>query len=104
MVPGGKGEDDRLCYLPMEQGVICRGGYCEMCPEKIQLECEDRRMTPIRRIDHIRQCLRLMKPTMGVELAGAAAIETELAALELIFTRLGEMVETALSTEDRPCA
>lgn len=71
----------------------CPGGYCEMCPVKIQLECEEQRMTPIERIEHIRQCLLLDKATMGFELAGAAAIEKELLALEHIFTRLGVMVE-----------
>lgn len=77
----------------------CPGGYCDWCPVKIQLECEEQRMTPIERIEHIRQCLRRMNPVLGSELAGAAAIEKELLALELIFTRLGVMVE-ALSPKD----
>lgn len=61
--------------------MICPGGYCEMCPVKIQLECE---MTITDRIEHIRQCLRRLKPTMGFELAAAAEIEKELAELEQI--------------------
>lgn len=77
----------------------CQGGWCDWCPVKIQLECEEQRMTPIERIEHIRQCLRRMNPVLGSELAGAAAIEKELQALELIFTRLGVMVE-ALSPKD----
>lgn len=52
-----------------------------MCPVKIQLECE---MTITDRIEHIRQCLRRMKPTMGFELAAAAEIEKELVELEQI--------------------
>lgn len=56
-------------------------------------------MTPIERIEHIRQCLRRMNPVLGSELAGAAAIEKELQGLELIFTRLRVMVE-ALSPKD----
>ncbi len=66
----------------MENGVTrCSGGYCEMCPVNIQLECE---MTTKDRIEHIRQCLRRMKPTMGFELAAAEEIEKELVELELI--------------------
>ena len=57
----------------------CAGGYCEMCPVKIQRECD---MTPIERIDHIRQCLIRMRPTMGYEKAGAAEIEKDLKKLE----------------------
>lgn len=71
----------------------CRGGYCEMCPVKIQLECEGQMATPIARIEHIRQCLRRMRPTMGYELAGALEIEQELAVLEDILRRLMAMVE-----------
>ena len=83
--------------MQMETGVTpCNGGYCEMCPVKIQLECE---MKPCDRIEHIRQCLRLMNPILGSELAGADAIEKELLVLEMIFTRLGVMVE-ALSPKD----
>lgn len=66
----------------MENGLTrCSGGYCEMCPVKIQLECE---MTIKERVEHIRQCLRNMKPTMGFEIAAAEEIEKELAELELI--------------------
>ena len=72
--------------------IRCRGGWCDWCPVKIQLECEEQRMTPIERIEHIRQCLRRMNPVLGSELAGAAAIEKQLLALEMIFTRLGVMV------------
>lgn len=61
--------------------IHCLGGYCEMCPVKIQLECE---MTTKDRIGHIRQCLRRLKPTMGFELAAAAEIEKELVELEQI--------------------
>lgn len=56
-------------------------------------------MTPSERIEHIRQCLRRMNPVLGSELAGAAAIEKELQALEMIFSRLGVMVE-ALAPKD----
>ena len=56
-------------------------------------------MTPIERIEHIRQCLRRMNPVLGSEVAGATAIEKELQTLEGIFTRRGEMVE-ALSPKD----
>ena len=38
-------------------------------------------MTPEERIEHIRQCLRRMKPTMGFELAAAEEIKKELMAL-----------------------
>ena len=55
-----------------------------MCPVKIQLECE---MTPCDRIEHIRQCLRRMKPTMGFELAAAEEIEKELVELGADFSR-----------------
>ena len=100
MVPGGTWQDGGMRKVQMENGLIrCSGGYCEMCPVKIQLKCEEQRMTPIERIEHIRQCLRRMKPTMGFELAAVAEIEKELVALELIFTRLGVMVE-ALSPKD----
>ena len=64
--------------------IVCQGGWCDWCPVNIQLECEEQRMTPIERIEHIRQCLRRMKPTMGFELAAAAEIEKELVELELI--------------------
>lgn len=56
-------------------------------------------MTPIERIEHIRQCLRRMNPVLGSELAGAAAIEKGLQVIELIFARLDVMVE-ALSPKD----
>lgn len=65
----------------------CRGGYCEMCPVKIQLECEERMTTPIDRLDHIEQILVRLRPTMGYELGGAATIRAELAALREIFAR-----------------
>ena len=85
----------------------CPGGYCEMCPIKIQLECE---MTIKDRIEHIRQCVRRMKPTMGFEVAAAAEIEKELVVLDESFAvltealvgshgeinRLSEMVRAAL--------
>lgn len=87
--------------------MICPGGYCEMCPVKIQLECE---MTIKDRIEHIRQCLRRLKPTMGFELAAAAEIEKELGALDESFAadtaaieelrvdmnRLNEMIRSSL--------
>lgn len=38
-------------------------------------------MTPNERIEHIRKCLRRMKPTMGFELAAAEEIEKELVEL-----------------------
>ena len=41
-------------------------------------------MTITDRIEHIRQCLRRLKPTMGFELAAAAEIEKELVELEQI--------------------
>lgn len=86
----------------------CPGGWCDWCPVKIQLECE---MTTEDRIEHIRQCLRRMKPTMGFELAAAAEIEKELvalatfsaaatAAIEELFVeinRLNKIVSIALS-------
>lgn len=40
-------------------------------------------MTIKERIEHIRQCLRNMKPTMGFEIAAAEEIEKELVELEL---------------------
>lgn len=78
-----------------------------MCPVKIQLECE---MTIKDRIDHIRQCLRRLKPTMGFELAAAAEIEKELVVLDESFAayttallesrgeiaRLSEMIHSSL--------
>lgn len=81
----------------------CSGGYCEMCPVRIQLECE---MTPCDRIEHIRQCLRRMKPTMGFELAAVAEIEKELVAMEEIFTHLNQMLDVARRSaweEDDTC-
>lgn len=51
--------------------------------------------TPIARIEHIRQCLRRMRPVMGYELAGAVEIEQELAELEGIFDRLNGMIAAA---------
>lgn len=84
----------------MREGMNCQGGYCEMCPVKIQLECE---MTIKARIEHIRQCLRRMKPTMGFELAAAAEIEKELVALtaeieglRVDMIRLYEMLDSPL--------
>lgn len=63
----------------------CQGGWCDWCPVKIQIECEEKKMTPIERIEHIRQCVRRMKPTMGFELAAAAEIEKELVVLDESF-------------------
>lgn len=70
--------------------IHCPGGWCDWCPVKIQIECEEKKMTPIDRINHIRQCLRNMNPIMGYELAYAAAIGEELAELERIFLLLDE--------------
>lgn len=70
--------------------IRCQGGWCDWCPVKIQLECEEQRMTPIERIEHIRQCLRRMNPVLGSELAGAAAIEQELRALEQVLVQQAE--------------
>lgn len=80
--------------------MICPGGYCEMCPQTIQRECE---MTPRDRVEHIRQCVRLMRPTMGFELAGAAAIELDCQALDQVFTRLeGLLAEIQRQAMDFP--
>ncbi|MEW6595678.1 MAG: hypothetical protein AB1413_12490 [Thermodesulfobacteriota bacterium] len=49
--------------------------------------------TPIDRLDHIEQILVRMRPTMGYELGGAAAIRAELAALREIFAPLNQVVE-----------
>lgn len=57
--------------------------------------------TPIERIEHIRQCLRNMKPTMGYELDGAAEIRKELDALREIFGRLDRMIEGAAGIGQR---
>lgn len=38
VVPGVAGEDERLRGLRLGQG--CPGGYCEMCPVAVQMECE----------------------------------------------------------------
>jgi len=73
----------------------CPGGWCDWCPVKIQIKCMDERMTPTARIEHIRQCLRNMKPTMGYEVAYATVIGQELDELERIFARLDEYVRTA---------
>lgn len=79
MVQDKPRQDGGMRKVQMENGLTrCSGGYCEMCPVRIQLECE---MTPCDRIEHIRQCLRQMKPTMGFELAAVAEIEKELVAL-----------------------
>jgi hypothetical protein len=64
-----------------------------MCPLKIQLECEERMPTPIDRLDHIEQSLVRMRPTMGYELNGAAAIRKELAALREVFSSLNHAVK-----------
>ena len=67
-------------------------------------------MTIKDRIEHIRQCLRRMKPTMGFEIAAAAEIEKELVSLDKSFAadtaaikeltgemqRLSEMIQNSL--------
>ena len=73
--------------------IHCPGGWCDWCPVIIQLECEGKRMTPSERIDHIRQCLRNMKPVMGYEIAYAAVIGEELDELQRIFTLLDEYAD-----------
>lgn len=57
------------------------------------MECEGLSMTPSERIDHIRQCLRNMKPVMGYEIAYAAVIGEELDELQSIFALLDEYVD-----------
>ena len=58
-------------------------------------------MTPIERLDHIRQCLGRMQPTMGYERAGAAEIERELVQLEEVFGRFERNMDAlALKTRE----
>jgi len=108
VVPRGAGQDGGLRHLSVAKHMTeapCLGGYCEMCPVKIQMKCEAKRMTPSDRIAHIRQCLRNMKPVMGYEIAYAAAIGEELDELQRIFARLDEYTDQLNAAENGvPCA